>query len=147
MSRLFYTLLLFSCIVSAHANENTAATNFDIRNAWIAEAPPVSKVMVAYLSINNNSAEDISIVRAESASYSSIEFHETIHEHGMARMMRYQQLTVPANGSIELKRSGKHLMLFNPVKPLRAGDTVDISFITRDGRKKTVSVVVKKAEY
>lgn len=118
-----------------------------IEDAWIAEAPPVSKVMVAYMTIRNSAASDIEIIHAESEIYSSIEFHETVHEDGMARMIRHQSLAITAGGRLELKRGGPHLMLFNPVKVLKAGDKVDIILTTRDKVSKTVSVTVKKAQF
>ena len=118
-----------------------------VENAWIAEAPPVSKVMVAYMTINNTSNEAIDLTNAESDLYSSIEFHETIHEDGMARMVRWGKLTVPANGSIQLKRGGKHFMMFNPTKHLKAGDTVNIKLTTNNSATKTISVTVEKAQY
>jgi copper(I)-binding protein len=118
-----------------------------VENAWISEAPPVSKVMVAYMTINNTGNEAIDITKAESELYSSIEFHETIHENGMARMVRWGELTVPANGSIQLKRGGKHFMLFNPTKHLKAGETVRIKLTTNNKTTKTILVTVKKAQY
>ena len=118
-----------------------------IQDAWIAEAPPVSKVMVAYMTVKNTGPKAIEIIRAESDIYSSIEFHETVHEDGMARMIRHDSLNISANSRLELKRGGPHLMLFNPVKVLKAGDTVKIKLTTKDNRSKTISVAVKKAQF
>lgn len=115
-------------------------------NAWIAEAPPVSKVMVAYMTIHNTGAESVTIVGATSGQYSSIEFHETVHRDGMASMVRHENLNIPANARLELKRGGPHLMLFNPVKALVAGDIVNITFTTSDDSARTVSVTVKSAK-
>jgi copper(I)-binding protein len=103
--------------------------------------------MVAYMSIENNSEDDITIVKAESDSYSSIEFHETRYEDGMARMIRHDNLLVPANNHITLKRGGKHFMLFNPVKRLKAGDSVAINLTTKNNVEKTIQVTVKKSQY
>ena len=118
-----------------------------VEDAWIAEAPPVSKVMVAYMTINNTSDAAIDLVNAESDLYSSIEFHETLHEDGMARMVRWGKLTIPARGSIQLKRGGKHFMLFNPTKQLKAGDTVNIKLTTDKNITKLITVTVEKAQY
>jgi len=118
-----------------------------IQNAWIAEAPPVSKVMVAYLTIINETSEKIEIIRAESELYSSIEFHETKHENGIARMIRHQSLTIPANNKLILQRGGTHLMLFNPTKILKASDEVKIIFTLSDGNTQNISVPVKKASF
>ena len=118
-----------------------------IEDAWIAEAPPVSKVMVAYMRLKNTGAETIEIAHAESELYSSIEFHETIHENGLARMIRHDTLNIPANNRLELKPGGPHMMLFNPTKRLTAGSTVNIKLTTKNNTIKTVTVPVKKAHY
>ena len=138
-SLLLITLCFFS---SVYADDSTLL----IEDAWIAEAPPVSKVMVAYMTVKNTGSNDIEIIRAESDLYSSIEFHETIHEDDMARMIRHDSLKISANNKLELKRGGPHLMLFNPTKRLNAGDTVNIKFTTKNNTTKTISVAVKKVQ-
>ena len=126
------------------AGQADTETELRIEDAWIAEAPPVSKVMVAYMTLHNSGQQDIEIISASSVMYSSVEFHETVHQNGMARMIRHSSLKIPASGKIELKRGGAHLMLFNPVSPLTAGDTVTIKFITANNTEKTAKVAVKK---
>ena len=124
---------------------SSASDALVIENAWIAEAPPVSKVMVAYMSIKNTGSEDLEIIHAESDVYSSIEFHETIHEDDMARMIRHDSLQIDAHSSIELKRGGPHLMLFNPARHLKAGDEVEIELTLYNRQTISISVPVKKA--
>jgi len=145
MKNYFATLILFFSI-SSHA-ASTAPGPLSIKDAWIAEAPPVSKVMVAYMIIENHGAQDITLVKAESDLYSSIEFHETRHEDGMARMIRHNDLIIPANNHITLKRGGKHLMLFNPVKRLKSGDTVTIKLTMNNNVSQTFKVTVKKSQH
>ncbi len=132
--------------VDIDANQKTD-TEITVDAAWIAEAPPTSRVMVGYMTINNPDAEAIDIISAKSDTYSSIEFHETLHEDGMAKMVRHDSLHVPAHGSIQLKRGGKHLMLFNPTTPLKAGDTVSITLTTENNTSKIITVDVKKAQF
>lgn len=142
-------ILFLFCFVSPlnAADIKNSNTSFVIQEAWIAEAPPVSKVMVAYMTIKNTGSTAIEIIKAESESYSSIEFHETVHEDGMARMIRHDSLKISADSKLELKRGGPHLMLFNPVKAFRAGDTVNINLTTKDNKNKTITVTVKKAQF
>ncbi len=141
------TLLILVSFAFANPLYATSSDGLDIENAWISEAPPVSRVMVAYMKINNNTNQPIDIIKADSEYFSSIEFHETVHEGGMARMVRWSELTVPANGSVELKRGGKHLMLFNPIKYLKAGETIKIKLTTSQNTTKMLSVTVKKAQF
>jgi len=112
---------------------------------WIAEAPPVSRVLAAYMKIENHTDEDIKISSATSPSFSSTTFHKTIFEDGMAKMRHQDSLIIPANNSLELKRGGLHMMLFNPVTPLRAGDSVSFSFELDNQNTITVDASVKKA--
>ena len=142
------TIFLTCFFCQLHAAEDQNSDNaLIIQLAWIAEAPPVSKVMVAYMTIKNTGSTAIEIIKAESESYSSIEFHETVHEDGMARMIRHGSLKISADSKLELKRGGPHLMLFNPVNPLRAGDKVDINLTTKDNNRLTITVTVKKAQF
>lgn len=147
------SILLFICFFMLSffnlANSNDAGIEHQtltIENPWIAEAPPVSNVMAAYLTIKNSGQETITVTRAESDLYSSIEFHETKHEDGLARMVRHPNLSIPANGKLVLKRGGKHLMLFNPTKRLKEGDQVTIELFNDNILLKTISVPVKKAQ-
>jgi len=83
----------------------------------------------------------------ESELYSSIEFHETIYQDGMARMIQHDSLNIPADDRLVLKRGGLHFMLFNPTKILLAGDTVDITLTTKNNGTMNVSIPVKKAQF
>lgn len=141
LSTLFILTLFFFKTASA------GIAGLVIEQAWIAEAPPVSKVMAAYLTIRNTSSETINIIRAESESFSSIEFHETVHKDGLARMIRHDSLNIPADGELSLKRGGQHLMLFNPKKPFKAGDKVIIKLTTDNNSVETISVPVKKVRF
>ena len=152
-----YLLLILSALIAytglAYTGHALAAQSdasnipLTIDDAWIAEAPPVSKVMVAYMSIKNTGSEDLEIIHAESDVYSSIEFHETIHEDDMARMVRHDSLQIDAHSSIELKRGGPHLMLFNPVRRLKDGDNVEITLTLYNRQTITIFVPVKKAQF
>jgi len=143
--KIFIAMLLLLTSLSSLAV--AAEAELSIEDAWIAEAPPVSKVMVAYMTIINTGSQAVDIVNAESDVYSSIEFHETRYEDGMARMIRHESLNIPAGERLVLKRGGPHFMLFNPAKHLVAGDTVTIRLSTQNNETKTVSIPVKKAQY
>jgi copper(I)-binding protein len=151
MTTLRKVKFLFTASTLAFTLVFTGAIHADklitIDDAWIAEAPPTARVMVGYMTIKNSSTQAIDIIKASSSMYSSIEFHETVHREGMARMLRHDSLNIPANGSVQLKPGGKHLMLFNPEKALKAGDTVAITFITKDKTSMTIDVHVEKTKF
>ena len=140
------SLLLLSFLLSilpgitAHAE---SALVFE--NVWIAEAPPVSKVMAAYMTINNPVDKDQKLVSASSDDFSSVEFHRTVYKDGMASMKHQQYLVVPANGTLVLKPGDYHMMLFNPGRKLSAGDESAIQLKLENGNTIKVPAVVKKS--
>jgi len=141
---LSYSLLIILCFFkSAYASDSALL----VENAWIAEAPPASKVMVAYMTLSNPGDDLIEIIAVESDNYSSIEFHETVHEDGLAKMVRHNSLKILPRKSLQLKRGGQHLMLFNPTERLKAGDIVTIQLMMKNDICQTVSIPVKKAQF
>ncbi len=142
-------LLFLGCLAATFFCNTVQAENAGLRfeHVWIAEAPPVSKVLAAYMVIENPSEQAIEIQSAESDLFSSTAFHRTVIEDGVARMQHQPSLTVPAHGSLELKPGSFHMMLFNPATPLRAGDRVDLVFSTGSGEKIPVIATVKKAVF
>jgi copper(I)-binding protein len=114
-------------------------------NVWIAEAPPVSKVLAAYMDIKNTSDKDQKLISAKSGDFGSIEFHRTVEKDGMASMQHQEYLLVPAGGTLTLKPGDYHMMLFRPARKLRAGDESSIQFQLADDTQVTVTATVKKA--
>ncbi|MCK4742715.1 MAG: copper chaperone PCu(A)C [Sulfuriflexus sp.] len=120
------------------------AENLTIDDAWIREAPPVSRVQAAYAIFKNDQSSDIEIVSASSSAFKKIEFHKTISENGLTKMRQQASIAISAKESAVLKPEGMHMMLFNPVTPLRAGEKVDINFKLSNGNSMTSSFTVKK---
>lgn len=135
--------LLFDTIVLAEPDHSTATLTFE--NVWIAEAPPVSKVLAAYMTINNTGEKNQKLVSAESNDFGSIEFHRTIDKEGMASMQHQPYLVIPAGGKLILEPGDYHMMLFNPNRKLRAGDKSSFRFELDTGDTIVTTAVVKKA--
>ena len=119
----FYLALLTALCLSTSAH----AATLEITHAWVREAPPASKVLAAYMSIKNPGDAAISINGISSPDFESAELHRTVINEGMARMLHIKQLEIPANGTVRLEPGGLHLMLFNPDRPLAAGDSVTLT--------------------
>ena len=89
--------------------------------------------------IMNHGTKDTALVSAQSASFSRIELHtHEMNENAMMRMVKVESFAMPANGTIELKPAGKHLMLFDYRG--QADETVTVTLIFANGEQKTVTV-------
>jgi copper(I)-binding protein len=122
-----------------------ADNQLEIDDAWIAEAPPVSKVMAAYLEIENKTQHDRRATSMECEEFERAEFHQTIEKDGMARMAHQQALIIPANSELALKPGGYHIMLFRPARHLQAGDQTNCNMSFDDGSAISFTLKIKKS--
>ena len=130
-------LLLTSSIAQAH--------HLLVKNIWIPEAPPVSKVMAAFMVFHNRSDKEINITEISSPDFSRVEMHLSKIVDGVAKMLPQKQLTVPANGQLVLKPGSFHLMLFNPKKALKSGDSAIINITINNDKGFDIKAMVKKS--
>ena len=132
-------LCIFTVLASLFSSTLCSANDLSVSNAWIREAPPVSKVQAAYMELYNNTDKTISLIAANSPAFSKIEFHRTEMNNGMMRMLQEESLRIPAQGKTSLQPDGTHMMLFNPVKALKSGDKVN--FTLTFSNQKEIEVV------
>ena len=122
-----------------------AGDKLEIENAWIAEAPPVSKVMAAYMTIENETGQTRKAVSLQCKAFNRAEFHRTVDKDGIARMEHQHTLTIEANAELKLEPGGYHIMLFNPSQPFKAGDATSCSMTFDDGSMIDFGLDIKKA--
>jgi len=122
-----------------------ADDKLEIDDAWIAEAPPVSKVMAAYMEIENETLQDRQATSMQCKDFERAEFHRTVEKDGMARMEHQQVLNIPANAELELKPGGYHIMLFTPARQLKAGDKTNCSMKFDDGTTINFDLEIRKS--
>lgn len=142
MNKLLASLSIFAGMLPALL---CSADPLMINDAWIREAPPVSKVQAAYMQLHNNSDKDLTLTAASSPLFSRIEFHRTEMSNGMMRMLQEKTLRIPAGGKLHLQPDGIHMMLFNPQQPLHAGDKVPLTLSFSDQQERNITITVKKA--
>ncbi|MEM4409913.1 MAG: copper chaperone PCu(A)C [Candidatus Caldarchaeum sp.] len=104
-----------------------AASKIEVKDAWVGEVPPVSKVAAAYFELENKGNEDDMLVGAASDMSEFIEIHETVvDKQGVAQMKKIDSIKIPARQEVEFKPGGYHLMLINLKNPIKKGDTVSL---------------------
>jgi copper(I)-binding protein len=92
----------------------------------------------------NNSANADAIVKAESDVAKTVELHNVIMENNVMQMRQVEAIEVPANGQVELKPGGFHVMLIGLTRDLKEGDEVVIKLTTRSGKTIEVKAPVRK---
>lgn len=135
-----WILIVSACI----CNQATAGAILEATGAWIREAPPTSRVLAGYITLGNPGSMEVTVTQVDSPDFESIEIHNTVIEDGIARMIPVEKLVVPVNGTISLQPGGMHLMLFNPVRLLSAGDDITLIIHSNSSNSLKVTVPVKR---
>lgn len=91
---------------------NTVSTQgLLISDTWMRMPAPGVSSTAAYLSISNQTDQQINIVKVETEQFNRVMFHNTELEDGVAKMRHVDTLAIPANGQVSLEPNGLHMML------------------------------------
>ena len=115
-----------------------------VKDPWVREAPPTSKVSAAYMVIENHGDKPRFLVAGKCADFDKVEIHNVIMQDGMMRMVEQEKIKIAPNGSLILKPKSYHVMLIGKKKVLKKGDMVDITLVFQNGEEKKITAPVKK---
>lgn len=122
-------LLLIACTQEGPGGGPT------VSDAWVRAAPPGAGMTAGYLTVHNPTDQEIQVIAVESDDFGAVELHTTVTEDGVAKMRREESVSVTPGGALSFEPGGRHLMLFNPVRALAEGDTVDLIIVLSDGTR------------
>jgi len=116
--------------LTVHAQPTATATG-----AW---AEQRDRATVVYATINNPSMYDVYVVSAKSDAAKKVEL--------LAKDKPVTSLTVPAYGSLELKRGEAAIRLNDLVRELKVGDELKVTLETDGGASIEIAAVIKATE-
>ena len=145
------------------------ATGVTASGAWARQSPMVAGAGAAYMTLTGGPTADELVsasVPAEIAG--TVELHETTMSDdamgegdmsgemgsdmgsdmggsGMMSMKQVASIPVPANGTVELKPGGYHIMLIDLAAPLVPGEGFDVTLTFSSGETLVVPVEVRAA--
>ena len=96
-----------------------------IENAYVRATAPGQPAAGAFMKIENSGAAD-QLVSASSPAAGEVQLHQMSMEGNVMKMGQVKDIAVPANGSVDLKPGGYHIMLMNIKAPLKVGETVPV---------------------
>mgnify|MGYP003703826565 FL=1 len=105
--------------------QNASVGSIKVENAYTRATAPGQQVAGGFLKIENKGAAD-QLVSASSPTAGEVQLHEMAMDGNVMKMRQVKDIPVPANGSVELKPGGLHLMFMNIKAPLAAGETVPV---------------------
>jgi copper(I)-binding protein len=128
----------------AHAEPPAPLSAIQVREAW-ERLMPAKLPSAGYFRLVNVSDRDETLIGVTSGDYADVELHETMEEGQGTHMRPVRQLIIPAKGEVLLKPGSFHLMLIDPTRAIRAGETVAIELHFADGGKVVAQLPVKPA--
>lgn len=101
----------------------------EITDSWAPSTPPNAQAGVIYLTIENSTDSDDSLIAVATDRCATIELHATQFDEDRVMRMRLAEpelLEIPAGATMEMVPGGLHVMCIGPTTPLRAGDLIDL---------------------
>jgi len=95
-------------------------------NAYTRATAPGQQVAGGFLKIENKANIPDQLVSASSPAAGEVQLHEMAMDGNVMKMRQVKDIPIPADGSVELKPGGYHLMFLNLKGPFVAGQTVPV---------------------
>ncbi|WP_286264409.1 copper chaperone PCu(A)C [Thalassotalea atypica] len=140
MKSIFRGLL---AITFALCSINIAAQSISIEDGYVREVIPGNTMTSAYMVINNDNVESISLIGASANASPRVEIHAHSMEAGMMKMRQLDSIQVKGKQSVTLQPMGFHLMMFDLAKPLKAGERIEMTLKFSGGKDVKVTLPVK----
>jgi hypothetical protein len=132
--------LFFAALLLASCKPASAPPAVSVDGAWARATVTGQTGSAAYFTIRNAGGEDKLLAVTSPAADASL--HSTSMDNGVMRMRPLASIEIPANGSIELKPGGTHVMLMGLKRPLAAGTTLELDLkFERSGERKVTAEV------
>lgn len=116
-----------------------------VEDAYVRLVPAASPNTAAFMRLRNPTAAARAVVGGASPAARTVELHTHLHEDGVMRMRRVERIDVAAGGTTELAPGGLHVMMFDLVRPLVDGETVELELELDDGQRVRVAAPVRSA--
>ncbi|NMP30366.1 copper chaperone PCu(A)C [Thalassotalea sp. M1531] len=140
MSTFSRVVTVFTLILSTFS---AFGSNVDVNDGYIREVIPGNEITSSYMTINNNSEQQVTLIGAKSREIPRIEIHEHLMADGMMKMRQKEFIIIAAGDSAVLQPMGLHLMMFDIKTPLKAGQDVNVTLLFKEGQEIDVLLPVK----
>ena len=139
-SVLFASAVVLSSL-HAQGKVKTASPVLTVSDARIFAPLKGTNATAGYATITNTTDKEIKVTLEKAAPFKAVELHQTVEKEGRMAMEKLTELSIPANGSVELKPGGNHIMLFDASRPVKEKEVIKVLFKV-DGKTQELSFKV-----
>ena len=124
MSSVFVASAFIATTVFANGHE-VKVGNLKIEHPMARATVPAQKMSGGFMKIENKGGAD-KLVAASSSVSKTMELHTMSMEGNVMKMREIKAIEIPANGKVELKSGGLHLMFIDLKEQLKPGSTIKV---------------------
>lgn len=146
-------LLLSACGANPVPSAQPTGSGLQISGSWArvvaadmnmsgTASPTVVPTGAIYMTITGGGTAD-RLLKAESDAAANVEMHSVTSENGMMQMRPMSDIPIPANGSVELKPGGMHIMLIGVKPDVKPGGTISLKLTFEKAGVKNVMAEVR----
>lgn len=114
-----------------------------IEHPYARATVPGQKVAGGFMKIENKGAAD-QLIAASSPLAGEMQLHTMTMDGNVMKMREVKVIDVPANGSVELKPGGLHLMFMDIKSPLKVGEAVPVKLKFQKAGEVEIKVLVRE---
>jgi len=122
-----FWMVVISLIVMTIANAQTKVGNLQIVKPSARVTAPGQSISSAYLTIENKGTTADRLVAVNFARAKEVQLHEMKMDGDKMMMRQMTGIDIPANGTVELKPGGYHLMLMGLDSPIKDGEQLKMT--------------------
>lgn len=126
MQRIYKTLFFMTALLPLSALAKVTVTNPIIFATQQAGEPTA-----IFMELHNDGNEAVNLAMVQSSESANLVLHGT--QNG--KMITTDGIAIPANGNVQLKQGGLHIMVFDSAKALRAGERFPLTLMFDNGEK------------
>ncbi len=118
-----------------------------ISDAYVRVSGPMARAAAAFMTIENQTGKDITLVAVETDVAKMTGLHTHIIEDDIAKMRPLEDgITIAPGMSHELKRGEDHVMLMGLTQKLQEGDLVKVMFLFENAEPIAVEIPVNNGQ-
>ena len=110
---------------SVMADDDIKIGSLKIEDAKARATVPAQKMSGGFMKIENKGGAD-KLLAASSSVSKTMELHTMSMEGNVMKMREIKAIEIPANGKVELKSGGLHLMFIDLKEQLKPGSTIKV---------------------
>ena len=110
---------------SVMADDDIKIGSLKIEDAKARATVPAQKMSGGFMKIENKGGVD-KLLAASSSVSKTMELHTMSMEGNVMKMREIKSIEIPANGKVELKSGGLHLMFIDLKEQLKPGSTIKV---------------------